>query len=153
MIKNSSGTSVDFFFPRPFFDRFCMTFKIKPEERNKFPEVQQPSSPRPLSIAWIISLPAWWNLAKGRLLFERLQTHSFLLVNLTCATENEKKQKQNAGLGWNRYTNDNKKTTRISFWWREQKLCDTDSRALDTSSQGEEGLNDDVLSFHLGFLR
>lgn len=101
MIKNSSGISVDFFFPLPFFDHFWMTFKIKPEERNKFPEVKQPSSPRPLSIAWIISLPAWWNLAKGHLLFlgspllfERLQTHTFLLVNLTCATEVEWKKKK-----------------------------------------------------------
>lgn len=132
-----------------------MTFKIKPEERNKFPEVKQPSSPRPLSIAWIISLPAWWNLAKGHLLFlgspllfERLQTHTFLLVNLTCATEVEwKKKKKKCRFGVKQIHKQQQKTTRISFWWKEQKVCDTDSRAPDTSSQGKEGLNDDVLSF------
>lgn len=151
MIKNSSGISVDFF-PLPFFYHFWMTFKIKPEERNKFPEVKQPSSPRPLSIAWIISLPAWWNLAKGHLLFlgspllfERLQTHTFLLVNLTCATEVGGKKKSRFGV--KQTHKQQQKMTRISFWWREQKLCDTDSLALDTSSQGKESLNDDVLSF------
>lgn len=119
MIKNSSGISVDFF-PLPFFYHFWMTFKIKPEERNKFPEVKQPSSPRPLRRAWIISLPAWWNLAKGHLLFlgspllfERLQTHTFLLVNLTCATEVG--GKKNAGLGWNRHTNNNNKWRLFHF--------------------------------------